>query len=265
MGKYISIIVLVALLVISSKNTEVINKTFEERTQVYYDQLQENSGDRTKKHYTNIRLNKIDDAHYELVADLSGMYRLSKEEIDSWINTIKEKNLTEYEIPLLDGGKFVIYTQIPDPERIDQAYYSDDWKAAKEGEWIDENGFPMFMDLIKDDYASPVYLRKEDDGYIYPRYRSIAGVVIDTFEVTTINAKDAIKIELYPDDIISLDYEDFYGTYDNLVPVEKTVEAYYNSSPSFEGELRIDANDMSEGGFEIEDGKIHVIACYYGI
>ncbi len=245
-----------------------LNKSFEERTEVYFKQLQQNSGDRTRQDYANVRLTKTDNNSYELVADLKGMIRFGKNKIDDLIKEIQDNKLEKKEFALFNGDKIIVYSSKPDFVVIDNGLYDDDWKQAKDGDWLDENGIPMFIELnhAEIDYHSPIYLRIEDDGYYYPRYRSLAGVVMDSFEVTTITEKDAIKIPLLADDIISLDYYDFYGDYPEKEPVEISVEEYYNSSPTtIDEDLRIDINNMSEFGFEIKDNVIHVIGCYYGV
>lgn len=243
------------------------NKSFEDRTKVYREQLLQNNGDRTKQSYANVRLTKTDSDNYELIADLEGMIRFDKKELDDLVREIKDNNLENKEIPLLTGDKIIIYSSKPDFVKIESGWYDDDWKQAKDDEWLDDNDIPMFIEFNRTeiDYHSPIILRIEDDGYYYPRYRSYAGVIDDLFEVTTITEKDAIKISLLPDDIISLDYYDFYGNYPEKKPVEITVEEYYNTSPTtIDEDLKIDINDMSEFGFEIIDEVIHVSACYYG-
>ncbi len=244
------------------------NKSFEERTELYYDQLQQNSGDRTKQSYCNVRLTKMDSGNYELVADLSGMIRFERKEIDAIIKDIKDNNLENKEISLLNGDKIIVYSSKPDFVKINKGFYDDDWEQAKDGEWLDDNDLPMYIELshVNIDYHSPIFLRIEDDGYYYPRYGSMAGVVTDSYAVTTVNEKDAIRIPLLSGDKISVEYDDFYGDYPEKKPVEITVEEYYNSSPTTINEdLRIDVNDMSfESGFEIKDSVIHVIGCSYG-
>ncbi len=243
-------------------------KSFEERTKEYFTQLSENSGDRTKQSYANVRLLKLDNGNYELVADLEGMIRFEKEGLDNLIKEITDNNLKKKEIPLLNGDKIIIHSVKPDFVVINQGYYDEDWEKASDGEWLDENNLPMFVELYHTDYDyhSPIYLRIEDDGYYYPRYRSIAGVTIDSFAVSTVNEKDAIRIALLPDDKISLDYDDFYGDHPDKKSVEITVEEYYNISPTtIDEDLDVDVNDMSkEFGFEIKDNMIHVIGCSYG-
>ena len=259
----------------NSENNESIietNNSFEERTKVYFEQLQDNSGDRTKLEYANVRLNKKDDNNYELVADIKGMKRFSKEEIQNWIKEIEDNELDKLEIPILNNDKvMIVYSLKPDFVKLNYGY-DDDWKKAQDGEWLDEDGIPMFLDwretsnvgLENDDnhsYDNPVFLRQEDDGYYYPRYRHGANVINDYFAVITLNAKDVISIILYPDDIIHIEH---YG--DFLDPIEMTVKEYYDASPSVvDNDISIDANDMSVFGFGIKDNAIYVTGCYNGI
>ncbi len=264
---------------VETTDNNVQKLSFEERTKIYFDQMKENSGDKTKQSYTNVRLIKLDDNNFELVADLKGMVRLSKDDIAEWVKTVNDENFMKYEVYLQnDTEELVIYSSKPEFVKIDYGCYDEDWKKAKDGEWLDENDIPMYIDfrykdtinLENDDthnYDSPVFLRQEDDGYYYPRFRSGAGVVDDYFAVTATNEQDSIKLPLYPDDTISVDYYEFYGREDNHQPVKMTVKEYYDNSPKMLNEdLKVDIDEMSVDGkgFEVKDGAIHVYGCYVG-
>jgi hypothetical protein len=263
---------------VENTDNSVQKLSFEERTKVYFDQLKENDGDKTKQYYTNVRLRKLDDNNYELVADLRGMIKFSKDDIAGWVKTMNDEGLTKYEVHMQnDDTVFIVYSTKPEFVKTNDGCYDEDWKKANDGEWLDENDIPMFIDqrtedtinLENDDthfYDSPVFLRQEDDGYYYPRYRSNAGVTEDLFAATAVNEKDAIKIALYPDDKISVDYYEFYGRDGSRQPVEMTVKEYQDNSPTMvNDDLRVDVNNMSDAGFEVEDGVIHVYGCYVGI
>ncbi len=302
--------------VMTGDDTEIFKMSFEDRTKSFFDKKDEISGDRMKNDFNVIRLTKVGN-HYELRANIIGDAKIGLKALEAGMNQVADKTLPSVDLELDNGDLLTIYGSRPqeiveiynelDAKRKWRQVYLDilafedsDWSRTMEKSvWINSDGVPMytyFNGEYGEGWARLQYV--EGDGY-YLIGRDLANRTNEWY-FQTVNEKDALCINLLPDDKIVLDIYDALGVPDEVLyaevsgdisgdksgdgsgesvkvyePKTLTVEEYYNLSINNGYEYRtedgyfINITNMSDDnigdiGLDIKDGEIHVIGKYVG-